>query len=103
MGRKPQTKIQKKVVASVPALEESTRVNESSTPLLPLLDECNAVVAVVPTTPPQSTSTGEAAVTPTVPSPILSPAFRRVMADVDWARSERLEEVVFPPQVGTKL
>ena len=25
------------------------------------------------------------------------------MADVEWARSERLEEVVFPPQVGTKL
>ena len=103
MGRKPQTKLQKKVVASVPALEESTRGNESSTTFLPLLDESVAVVAVVPTTPPQLTSTVEAAVAPTVPSPILSPALRRVMASVDWARSERLEEVVFPPQVGTKL
>ena len=103
MGRKPQTKLQKKVVASVPALEESTRGNESSTTFLPLLDESVTVVAVVPTTPPQLTSTGEAAVAPTVPSPILSPALRRVMASVDWARSERLEEVVFPPQVGTKL
>ncbi len=25
------------------------------------------------------------------------------MAEVEWARSERLQEVVFPPEVGTKL
>jgi hypothetical protein len=74
---------QQKVVASLSALEESTRVNVPFTPLLPALEESAPVVDAVPTTPTQMTSTVEAAVASTIPSPVLSPAFRRVMAEVE--------------------
>ncbi len=67
------------------------------------MEESAPVVDAEPTTPTQMTSTVEAAVASTVPSPVLSLAFRRVMAEVEWARSERLQEVVFPPEVVTKL
>jgi hypothetical protein len=60
---------------------------EQQVVLMPALEESAPVVVATATEPP----------------PLVSAALRPVKVDVEWGRSQRLEEVVFPPSVGTEL
>ena len=69
----------------------------------PALEDSAPVVEATTTPPYQLPATVDDAVATTDPPPSVIAPFRPVVVDVEWGRSQRLEEVVFPPLVGTKL